>query len=180
MPRIILLDTGIVGHILSETDSVGNWNTLVQSIVGDTGDKYAIPTPVWYEIAQWHPGKYGEVSDQIVGGCKGIYQYANYAIPNYILMDAAWYKCQTRQKTNNPDMGGVNKNKDKISTVDALIASYCLRYGYYLLTLNSSDFPEKFFEIIKIETAPSTTDLQRDFVMLLKPRQDKWITSKKK
>lgn len=95
-------------------------------------------------------------------------------------MDAAWYKCQTRQDGGQPDTGaiGKGKGKDKVSMVDALIASYCLRYGYYVLTLNHQDFCEKFFEIVHIQNSPSTTKFQRDFIALLKPKTQDWESSK--
>lgn len=180
MSKIILLDTGIVGGMLSDVNGTSSkWNELVENMLGKIpGSKYVVPTPVWYEIAQWHPDSYKTTQEKIKIGCPDIYQYANYTITNNILMDAAWYKCQTRLSTNNPDTKGTaNKNKDKISMTDALIAAYCLRYGYYVLTLNNQDFPEKFFEIICIKNAPSTTDYQRDFAALLKPKQLVWQQS---
>lgn len=177
MSNIVLLDTGIVGGILSEVDGASlPWNNLVEEMLEKVDDsRYVVPTPVWFEIAQWHPGSYKSVQEKIAAGSPGIYQYAGYTIPNNILMDAAWYKCQTRSKDNNPDTRGTaGGNKDKISLTDALIAAYCLRYGYYVLTLNNQDFPEKFFEIVHVANSPSTTEHQRDFAVLLKPRQLIW------
>jgi hypothetical protein len=167
--------------MLSEVDGASlPWNTLVAEMLTKIPDStYAVSTPVWYEIAQWHPGSHKNVQEKIAHGCPGIYKYAGYTIPNTILLDAAWYKCQTRQKDNNPDTRGTaGRSKDKISMTDALIAAYCLRHGYYVLTLNNQDFTEKFFEIVHISNAPSTTNNQRDFAVLLKPRLDAWRQSR--
>jgi len=180
--KIVLLDTGIVGGILSETDGTSSkWTSLVKEMISSVEHGvYAVPTPVWYEIAQWHSTSFESVQSKISSGCPGIFEYAGYAIANSILMDAAWYKCHVRPKQNNPDTQGAGKAKDNIniSMVDALIAAYCLRFGHYVLTLNIKDFPEKFFEIICIENAPSTTDYQRDFIALLKPKLEIWKQSK--
>lgn len=181
MTNTVLLDTNVVGGLLSNVKGVSEaWDTTfdhLKTILPDT--KFTVPTPVWYEVAQWHPNWHKKVLQNINDGCPGLYQYAAHGISNRLLMDAAWYKCQTRSSANNPDLRSLNgRDSSKISMVDSLIATYCLNYGYYVLTLNLQDFPEKFFEIIEILCAPSTTDFQRDLVGLLKPKQAVWHNSK--
>ncbi len=182
MSNVVLIDTGVAGQILSKVgDSASKWNTAVEQIISEIPQaKYVIPTPVWHEIAQWNGESFREVEDQIKKGCSGIYQYAGHTIPNYLLMDAAWYKCETRMdKAKNPDKKGIGKLKaDKISMIDALIACYSLRFGYFVLTLNQQDFPDMFFELIKISQAPSSTEFQRDFISLLRPNQHQWQLSR--
>lgn len=176
MSNIVLLDTGIVGGLLSEVNNSNeDWGNFIDEMVFVVKNgKYTVPTPVWYEIAQWHKNVYKNVVEKIKNNGSGIYRYAGYSIPNDILMSAAWYKCNARLNQGNPDTQGVKIKKDRISMVDALIASYCLKYDYYVLTLNIQDFPEKFFKIVKIEQSPSSTNYQRDFAALLKPKKIFW------
>lgn len=179
MSDIVLLDTNIVGGLICNNPTKSKlWSGYIKNMVSTLSDpKLAIPTPVWFEIAQWKKSLHTQIHAELNAG-KKMYKYAGDPIPNKILMDAAWYLCEVRGHENSSDTSSMN-NRDKISFIDALIAAHCLEHNYFILTMNHQDFPEKFFEIITIKNTPKGTALHRHFGSLLKPKMDEWQQSRK-
>lgn len=180
MSDIILLDSGIAGGLLSNTPSLASrWQQLITDILPKIPNgKIAVPTPVWFELAQWAPEWHKKIQEEIANRNSGhpnpLYEFAGYSITNSILMDAALYRCCCRSQQNTSDLATLKGDKEKISFIDSIIAAYCLKFGYYLLTLNQQDFPEKFFELKDTQLSPRGNQLNRQFACLLKPKISAW------
>lgn len=184
MSNITLLDTGVVGGLLSNNSQKQKvWNQFVTEMIQKISNcRFVIPTPVWLEIAQWNTSWYRKVLQEI--SSKGVsvqnplFESAGKYIANPIIMDTALYLCMTREKQHKEDCDGIHKTKNKISFIDAIIASYCLKFGHFIITLNQQDFPDKFFEIVDMKSCPRSNGLTREFAWLLKPRVSEWILEK--
>ncbi len=184
MSRTVLLDTGVLGGVLSSNETESQkWKKAIRSMLEPfPGAKITVSTPAWFEFAQWSLESYKQVFQRVqTDTCNGLYEFAGHTIPNKILLEAALYKCLVRSKQNSQERDTNKKrNKDTISMSDALIATYCLKYNYLLFTMNMKDFPQKFFEIEQIQLSPKSTDFQRDFIALLSPKIEKWNEAKRK
>ena len=179
MSSFVLLDTGIVGSFLSEQDRGGKkWTTFILEIIKSLKDpRCVIPTPVWFEIAQWHSTWHKKIQSQIDLPSQErevMYQFVGHSIVSKILMDAALYSCEIRGKQNKENLVGIMEGLGKKYFVDAIIAAYCLNYNHYLLTFNQSEFPDKFFDVVAMRISPRGTALKREFAFLLQPKTEYW------
>lgn len=169
----------MVGPFLSEKDSGGTqWTAFIVDIIKSMHDpRCVIPTPVWFEIAQWHPKWHKKIQSQISLpdlSREAMYQYVGHSISSNILMDAALYSCEVRGQQNTENLAGMTGGSGKKNFVDAIIAAYCLNYDHCLLTLNQSDFPDKFFSVIDMRVSPRGTSLKRELAFLLRPKSEYW------
>jgi len=180
--NLIILDSPVAAGILSgiekNSQKSRKWLKLATNIAkGISNGEITIPTPVFYEIAQTNKHWYKLIEfikNSPESRKSSLFKYAQYSITPHVLIEASRYKyrcCNAQSK----DKGDFKKQKQKISTYDAIIAGYCLKYGYLLLTTNQKDFPEKYFKLLKVVESVRKNALEaREFVYLLEPKLNEW------
>lgn len=185
MSDIVLLDTGVAAGFLSNNRPLAKqWEQLlVQVLIQVPQSKVAIPTPVWFELAQWstdwHKKIQLEIEKKSLGTSSPLYEYAVYNIANSVLMDAAFYRCCCLGRQNSSDTGEMKNKVEKISFIDSIIAAYSLKFNHYVLTLNQQDFPEKFFVLKDVLISPRGSKLDRQFAYFLQPKTTEWQSEKR-
>ncbi len=176
LPSLILLDTMAAAGIFSDRqEKQKKWvSTILHLIAFLPEADITIPTPVFLELAQWHVNwyKYVQNINQPSISSSPLLKYVSYSIPKKVFYPAAAYKLFCSNKQNKPDE--FRKEKNKISFIDSLLASYCLTYNYALVTENHNDFPDKYFSIVKVATSPESTGTERRLLFLLKPNTEAW------
>ena len=182
MEQLVLLDTTVAAGILSNLTSKDQaskrdrWKTCILDLIKtESNPRVTIPTPIFFELASWEERWHQAITELLRQPTHSrFFEYINYSIKPQILLTAARYKFLCRQKKHSN--GEKQYEENKRGWVDSLVASYCLTYGYHLITINQKDFPEKYFEVKNHCLAPLITEKdQRKVVFLLAPRQEKWL-----
>lgn len=166
---IILLDTSIVAgcFAVSKTGNhVAEQKKLLQSAVIKLASMVSskcmirVPTPVCYELMAMNKEWYQFISKSK----NATFRFATFSIPNDILMLAAEYSYST-------SCNYFDGEKQKIKTMDPLIAAYAIKGNHHLLTTNQHDFPESHFSVVGTEilVLSGKNGRYRRIIYLLKP-----------
>lgn len=167
---IILLDTPIVAGSFAVAKSGSHvepqkaiWKAAVSQLASKVSSRCMIrvPTPVCYELMamnkEWH--------DFILKSPDDIFRFARYSIPSEVLVLAAKYSYTAQCIYYDGE-------KQKMKSLDPLIAAYALNGKHHLMTTNQQDFPESHFAVVDTEvlTLPGKNGTYRSMVYLLKPK----------
>lgn len=174
---LLLLDTPIVAGSFA-ISKVGPhvevekrlWKSAVRrlALVVSPRCMIRVPTPVCYELMamnkEWH--------DFVFRSSNPTFRFAHSSIPNNVLTLAAEYSYSTNCIYYDGE-------KQKMKSMDPLIAAYCIKGGHYLLTTNQHDFPESHFSVEKTEilTLTGKNGKYRSIVYLLKSRTEETIST---
>ncbi len=138
------------------------WQEAVMSLVSNISPECLIkvPTPVCYELMAMNQSWY----DHVTRYPKPLFSPASEAIPNTVIKKAAHYSFET-------NCNSFDGEKQKMKTMDPLIAAYSLLGGYYILTMNQHDFPESHFTVrnLQILSLQGKNGKYRSILYLLKP-----------
>lgn len=170
---IILLDTPIVAGsfaVSKKGPHVENekiiWKQVVIDLAKKVSDEYLIrvPTPVCYELMSMNREWYHFISTST----DSVFRFAKHPISNEILGIAAEYSFSANSVY-------VDGEKQKMKTMDPIIAAHSIQGGHYLLTTNQHDFPESHFSVVdtKVLTLEGKHGKYRSVVYLLKPHVSK-------
>lgn len=143
---IILLYTNIVAGFFAVSKSGPHvkkemqlWEEAIAALALKVSHQCLIrvPTPVCYELMamnkEWH--------DFISHSPSEIFRFAHYSIPNDVLKLAAEYSYSANCVYYDGD-------RQKMKTMDPLIAAYAIKGSHYLMTTNQQDFPESHFSVV--------------------------------
>jgi len=174
---LILLDANVAPEILrvivsksSPHDSAW-WKCVDALIHGITDAKVSVPPPVFFEMAMKDDEVFRAVESLLHTDPKPspILEYIGTPITSTVMLDASKYVLECHKRSGKQAKG---ENKLGISFVDAILAGYCLRHGHWIVTENQKDFPDHFFEVVRMAVSPKKTSIsERKVVYLLKPKK---------
>ncbi len=172
--QLILIDTMIAAGILSRVSSNPEdkakskaWWDCTRDMTNHISDsRIVIPPPVYYELTARNEVFHKALSNlSYWKGVSPIFQYIDISIRPDILLAASLYKLYCRK------YAGV----DGINWVDTILAAYCLIFNHCIITVNQKDFPDIYFEALKLVNGPMFDHKShRQTVYLLKPRIGVW------
>lgn len=166
---VILLDTPIVAGVFAVAKSgphVSQDKKLfmfaIRQLSSLVGENFLVrvPTPVCYELMSMNNVWYQFIDKST----NPVFSWAHSQIENEILLIAARYSFSANCNSYDGD-------RQKMKTMDPLIAAFCIKNDHYLLTTNQQDFPESHFSYVgsQVLVRSGRAGSYRSVLYLLKP-----------
>ena len=170
---IVIFDTMIVAAVFAVSKKGSHvenekqiWRKAVKEIVTTVSPtlQARVPTPVCYELMAMNKEWYSHITESQLP----FFRFCKTEIPNSILRVAAQYAVETNCTSTDGE-------KQKMKTMDPLIAAYAITDKMYILTTNQHDYPETHFSVseVKVLSLIGKNGPYRTVLYLLKPKNMK-------